>query len=37
MRVFEFTQVTTTKIRVTVTAARNNWSRIVEVEAKGCN
>ncbi|HEV2903500.1 MAG TPA: hypothetical protein VGW32_00545, partial [Pyrinomonadaceae bacterium] len=37
MRVFHFTQVTTTKIRVTVTAARNNWSRIVEVEAKGCN
>lgn len=37
MRVFQFTQVTTTKIRVTVTAARNNWSRIVEVEAKGCN
>jgi bacillolysin len=37
MRVFQFTQVTTTKIRVIVTAARNNWSRIVEVEAKGCN
>lgn len=37
MRVFQFPQVTTTKIRVVVTAARNNWSRIVEVEAKGCN
>jgi hypothetical protein len=37
MRVFQFPQLTTTKIRVVVTAARNNWSRIVEVEAKGCN
>jgi bacillolysin len=37
MRVFQFPQLTTTKIRVVVTAARNNWSRIVEVEAFGCN
>jgi hypothetical protein len=37
MRVFQFSQLTTSKIRVVVTAARNNWSRIVEVEAKGCN
>ena len=36
MRVFTFPDITTTKIQVVVTAARNNYSRIVEVEALGC-
>ena len=36
MRVFTFPDVTTTKIQVVVTAARTNYSRIVEVEAFGC-
>ena len=35
MRTFTFPVVTTTKIRVHVTNARNNWTRIVEVEAFG--
>jgi len=37
MRTFAFPTITTSKIRVVVTNARNNWSRIVEVEATGCN
>ena len=36
MRTFTFTSITTTKIRVVVNNSRNNWSRIVEVEALGC-
>ena len=36
VRVFAFDDIVTTKIRIVVTAARNNWSRIVEVEAFGC-
>ena len=36
LRRFTFTAITTTKIRVTITNARNNWSRLVEVEAWGC-
>jgi hypothetical protein len=36
MRVFTFPDTTTTKIRVVVNNARNNYSRIVEVEAFGC-
>jgi len=35
MRAFTFPAVTTSKIRVVVTASRNNWSRIVELEAYG--
>jgi serine protease AprX len=35
MRVFTFPAISTTKIRVHVTNARNNWTRIVEVEAFG--
>jgi carboxypeptidase family protein len=35
-RRFTFPAVTTTKIRVVVNNSRNNWSRIVEVEAIGC-
>lgn len=35
-RQFTFTPVATTKIRVVVNNSRNNWSRIVEVEAYGC-
>jgi len=35
-RKFSFTAVTTTKIRVVVNNSRNNWSRIVGVEAYGC-
>ena len=35
-RQFLFTAVTTTKIRVAVNNSRNNYSRIVEVEAFGC-
>jgi bacillolysin len=35
MRVFTFPNITTTKIQIVVTAARNNYSRIVEVEAFG--
>ena len=37
MRIFSFPTITTTKIRVVVNNARSNWSRILEVEAKGCN
>lgn len=37
VRVFTFDDIVTTKIRIVVTASRNNWSRIVEVEAFGCN
>jgi hypothetical protein len=37
LRVFTFPDVTTTKIRVVVTNAREHHSRIVEVEAFGCN
>lgn len=36
MRVFALPQITTTKIRVFVTNARNNFSRLTEVEAIGC-
>jgi extracellular elastinolytic metalloproteinase len=36
MRVFTFTPVATSKIRVVVNNSRNNWSRIVEMEALGC-
>ena len=36
MRVFTFSPITTSKMRVVVNNARNNWSRIVEVEAYGC-
>lgn len=35
-RQFLFAPVTTTKIRVVITNSRNNWSRLVEVEAWGC-
>ena len=35
MRVFTFPSITTSKIRVLVTAARMNWTRILEVEAFG--
>jgi hypothetical protein len=35
-RQFLFEPVTTTKIRVVITNSRNNWSRLVEVEAYGC-
>jgi hypothetical protein len=35
MRVFTFPAVTTSKIQVVITAARNNYSRIVEFEAYG--
>jgi PKD domain-containing protein/Calx-beta domain-containing protein len=34
-RQFTFTPVTTTRIRVVVNNSRNNWSRIVELEAFG--
>ncbi|HEV2904803.1 MAG TPA: hypothetical protein VGW32_07135, partial [Pyrinomonadaceae bacterium] len=34
-RQFTFAGVTTTKIRVVVNLSRNNWSRLVEVEAVG--
>lgn len=33
MRTFTFDAITTTKVRVQVHNARNNWTRIVEVEA----
>ena len=36
MRVFTFPEITTTKIRVFVTNARNNFSRLTEIEAIGC-
>jgi len=36
LRRFMFASITTTKIRVNITNARNNWSRLVEVEAYGC-
>jgi hypothetical protein len=36
MRTFTFTSISTTKIRVVVNNARNNWSRVVELEAMGC-
>jgi hypothetical protein len=35
-RQFTFAPITTTKIRVMVNNARNNYSRIVELEAYGC-
>jgi hypothetical protein len=35
MRVFTFPEVTTSKVRVYVTNARSNFSRVVEVEAYG--
>jgi hypothetical protein len=35
LRQFLFTAITTTKIRVFVNNSRNNWSRLVEVEAFG--
>ncbi len=35
-RVFTFSTVATTKIRVVVNNSRNNWSRVVELEALGC-
>jgi hypothetical protein len=35
-RQFSFTAVTTTKIRIVVNNSRNNYSRIVGVEAYGC-
>jgi PKD domain len=35
-RQFTFAAITTTKIRVVVNNARNNYSRIVELEAYGC-
>lgn len=35
LRQFLFTAITTTKIRVFVNNSRNNWSRLVEVEALG--
>jgi PKD repeat protein len=35
MRIFTFPAVTTSKIQVVITAARNNYSRIVELEAYG--
>ena len=35
-RQFLLAPVVTTKIRVVITNARNNWSRLVEVEAWGC-
>jgi hypothetical protein len=37
MRVFVFTPVTTSKIRVVVNSGRVYFSRIVEVEAFGCS
>ena len=36
-RQFTFAPVTTTKIRVVVNNSRNNYSRIVELEAYGCS
>jgi hypothetical protein len=36
LRRFTFAAVITTKIRVVITNSRNNWSRLVEVEAWGC-
>jgi S-formylglutathione hydrolase FrmB len=36
MRVFDFPELTTTKIRVVVGRAREHFSRITEVEAVGC-
>jgi hypothetical protein len=36
MRVFTFSDIATDKIRVLVHNARNNYSRIVEVEAFSC-
>jgi len=35
MRVFTFSAITTTKFRVVVNNSRNNWSRIIELEAYG--
>jgi hypothetical protein len=35
-RQFLFAPVTTTRIRVVITNSRNNWSRLVELEAWGC-
>lgn len=36
MRVLDFPSVTTPKIRVQVNAARNHFSRVVELEAYAC-
>ena len=36
MRIFAVPLITTTKLRVVVTAARNHYSRITELEAFGC-
>ena len=36
LRRFTFAAINTTKIRVNITNSRNNWSRLVEVEAWGC-
>ena len=36
MRIITFPAVTTTKFRILVTAARNRFSRIIEVEAYNC-
>lgn len=36
MRVFTFPLITTTKLRVVITAGRNHFSRITEIEAFGC-
>ena len=33
LRVFSFPAVTTSKVRVIVNNSRNNWSRVVEIEA----
>ena len=35
MRIFTFPAIVTTKFRVVVNNSRNNWSRIVELEAYG--
>ncbi len=36
LRALTFPQVTTTKIRLLVHASRGFYSRVVEVEARGC-
>ena len=36
MRTFTFPDITTTKLRIVVNNGRNNYSRIIEVEAFGC-
>jgi hypothetical protein len=37
MRTLVFPEVTTDKVRILVHNARNNFSRVVELEAFGCN